>query len=231
MTWRALIDIGYWQTNVVSEDSRVFFQCFLRYNGDYRVESLYYPIAMDANVADSWFGTMKSVYKQQRRWGWGVENIPYFLFGYYKLGRILGKKKRMQFKKFFRYAFFKIEGFHSWATNAIILFIMGWLPFLLGGDEFNIRLFAYNLLDMVRTLLTIAMIGIVSSAYLSILLLPPRPIRYRKHKYFMMVIQWFLVLITLIIFGAFPSIEAQTRLMLGKYMGFWVTPKHRKTES
>jgi hypothetical protein len=34
--------------------------------------------------------------------------------------------------------------------------------------------------------------------------------------------------ISLIIFGCFPALEAQTRLMLGKYMGFWVTPKHRE---
>ena len=231
MTFRALLDIGYWQTNVVSEDSRVFFQCLLRYNGDYRVESLYYPIAMDANASRSWLGTMKSVYKQQRRWGYGSENIPYFLYGYYRLGKLYGKNKRMPFGKFFRYAFFKIEGFYSWATNALLLFIMGWLPLWLGGDAFNATLFSYNLLRMVRFLLTIALIGLVSSAYLSILLLPPKPPKYGKHKYILIVLQWFLGLFSIIIFGAFPAIEAQTRLMLGRYMGFWVTPKHRKTES
>ncbi|MDX1607594.1 MAG: glycosyltransferase family 2 protein [Candidatus Spechtbacterales bacterium] len=221
MTYKALLDVGYWQTNVVSEDSRIFFQCFLRYSGDYSVVSLYYPIAMDANVAPSYTKTLKNIYKQMRRWAYGSENIPYLLFGY-------TKDKSIPFMKFFRHAFNKIEGFHSWATHALLLFIMGWLPIFLGGDEFNVTSTAYNLLPMVRWLLTAAMIGLVSSAYLSILLLPPRPPNYGKHKYIVMVAQWLLIPFTLIIFGAFPAIEAQTRLMLGKYMGFWVTPKHRK---
>ena len=73
------------------------------------------------------------------------------------------------------------------------------------------------------------MIGIVSSAILSILLLPPKSTGTRRRDYIMYFLQWVLMPITLIIFGAFPGLEAQTRLMLGgKYrLGFWVTPKQR----
>ena len=79
-----IVNLDFWQTNMVSEDSRIFWQCFLRYDGDYRVVPLFYPVSMDANVAPGVFETFKNVYKQQRRWGYGVENIPYFLFGFWK---------------------------------------------------------------------------------------------------------------------------------------------------
>lgn len=222
MTYKALKESGFWQTNVVSEDSRIFWQCFLYYNGDYKVESMYYPIAMDANVAHSYWRTMRNIYKQQRRWAYGAGDIPYFLYGYWQ------KRHEIDFKIFLRYAFYTMEGFYSWGTHALLLFILGWLPVLFGGYTFNATLFSYNLVRVVRVLLTIAVVGLFTSAYLSIILLPPRPPSYGKRKYIMMVLQWFLVPVTLIVFGSFPAIEAQTRLMFGKYMGFWVTEKYRK---
>jgi len=72
-------------------------------------------------------------------------------------------------------------------------------------------------------------IGIASSAILSIILLPPKPEGIRWRHYLLYVVQWAFLPITLIIFGSFPALEAQTRLMLGGRfrLGFWVTPKRR----
>ena len=78
------------------------------------------------------------------------------------------------------------------------------------------------------TLATLAMVGIVTSIVLSINLLPPRPPQYGRHKWIMMALQWVLLPPLLIFFGSMPALDAQSRLMLGKYMGFWLTPKHRK---
>jgi len=221
MSFQALVDIGFWQKNMVSEDSRVFWQCFLRYDGDYRVVPLYYPVSMDANVATTAWETFKNIYKQQRRWAYGAENIPYFMFGFMK-------NKAISFSKKLRYGFMTIEGNHSWATNALIIFLLGWLPVVVGGAEFNKSILSFNLPFITRTIMTISMIGLVSTAVLSIVLLPPRPPKFGKFKYFWMILQWLLFPITTIGLGLIPALDAQTRLMLGKYMGFWVTPKIRR---
>ncbi|MBI2582822.1 hypothetical protein HYV98_01015, partial [Candidatus Azambacteria bacterium] len=154
--------------------------------------------------------------------GYGVENIPYFLFGFLK-------NTAIPFFKKLRWSFLIVESFHSWATNALLIFVLGWLPLLLGGDAFNTTLLAYNLPRLTRWIMTVAMVGMVTSAYLTILLLPERPKEQGKLKYLWMALQWVFLPFTIVVFGAFPGLEAQTRLMLGKYMGFWATPKVRRS--
>lgn len=220
MPFKALVEVDFWQTNMVSEDSRIFWQNFLHYNGQYRVVPMFLPVSMDANVATTFWQTMKNIYKQQRRWGYGVENVPYFLFGFYK-------NKLIPWRKKIYYIFNILEGFHSWATNAIIIFLLGWLPVVVGGPKFNQTVLSLNLPQFTRAIMSLAMVGLISSAVLSIILLPPRPPRYRRHKYILMLLQWLLFPVTTILLGAFPGLEAQTRLMFGKYMDFWVTPKER----
>lgn len=221
MPYTALLDVGFWQDNMVSEDSRIFWQCLLRYDGNYRVAPLYYPVTMDANLAPTYFRTLLNVYKQQRRWGYGSENIPYLLFGFLK-------NKNIPLKKKFYYSFVMLEGVWSWATNALMIFMLGWLPLLVGGPEFNTNVLSYNLPSMTKFMTTFAMFGLVTSAIFAGAVLPERPEKYGKMRHVGMFAQWLLFPVKSIFFGSFPALEAQTRLMLGKYMGFWVTPKSRK---
>ncbi len=224
MTWKALVEIGFWSTSMVSEDSRIFWHCFLYYNGDYRVEPLYFPVSMDVTMDESFKKTMINLYKQQRRWGWGVENLPYLMFNTIKRWKILPKKGKM-----INRISVQLYGFHSWATNALIIGIIGWFPVLLGGGRFNSTVLSGNLPYISRTLMTLAMGGMVLSAVVSTLLLPERPKRYGFIKNIIMFFQWLILPLSIIIFGSIPGLEAQTRLMLGKYMGFFVTPKARKS--
>ena len=222
MSFQALLDVGFWQTDMVSEDSRIFWQCFLHYDGDYQVVPLFYPVSMDANVAPSFWQTMINLYKQQRRWGWGAENIAYILTGFKNNARI--KKGTKWF-----WGFHIIEGFHSWATNSLIIFALGWLPIMLGGELFRSTLLAYNLPEITRYIMTVATLGIVSSAVLSMALLPPKPKGFKKVNAVWYLVSWALMPFTLIVFGSLAALEAQTRLALsGKWrLDFWVTPKHR----
>lgn len=218
----ALYKIGYWQKNMVSEDSRIFWNLYFANDGDYRVVPIAYPVSMDANLAKSTWKTAVNVYKQHRRWMWGVENIPYILFNFVK-------NKNISLKDKIKHSLIQIEGFWSLATNPLVILLLGWLPLVLGGSEFRDTVLSYNLPLITRNLMTFAMAGLILSAIIAASLAPPIPQGMKKHKrrWTVMILQWILIPFTIIIFGAIPGLEAQTRLMIGKYMGFWVTPKHR----
>jgi len=221
LSWRTLVDIGFWSPSMVSEDSRIFFHSFFYYHGDYRVEPMYFPVYMDACMDKSAWSTARNLYKQQRRWGWGVENLPYLMFNTIKDWETIPRKKVL-----YQIAI-QLYGFHSWATNALIIGVIGWLPLLIGGNKFNESVLSVNLPDITQGLMTFAMIGMLLSAIISTIILPKKPKHFGLWRYIVMVLQWAFLPISIIIFGSVPGLEAQTRLMLGKYMGFWVTPKER----
>jgi hypothetical protein len=218
VSYQALYEIGYGQANVVSEDSRIYWNLLLANDGYFDVVSLSYPIAMDATTAASTWGTIKNIYKQHRRWTYGVENWCYLVYHF-------TKHKGIPLRRRWSIALQQGEGYWSLVTNPIMLFILGWTPIFLGSREFHETVLSYELPIMVRNLLTVAMVGLVFSSIISLSLTPPRPEGYSRFRYIVMALQWIMVPVTMIVFSAIPGLDAQTRLMLGRYMGFWVTPK------
>jgi cellulose synthase/poly-beta-1,6-N-acetylglucosamine synthase-like glycosyltransferase len=220
VSFQALYEIGYWQRNMVSEDSRIFWNLLMANDGQYDVVPLSYPVSMDANAAPRLWQTIVQIYKQHRRWTYGVENLCYILYHFSKHDKIPRRQK-------VRLALQQAEGYWSLVTNPIMLFILGWAPIFLGGQYFHQHVISYNLPIMVRDLLIVAMFGLVISSIISLTLIPPRPKKASRFLYIVMALQWIMVPMTMIVFSALPGLDAQTRLMLGKYMGFWVTPKTR----
>lgn len=221
VSFQALYEIGYGQPNVVSEDSRIYWNLLIANNGNFDVVPLSYPIAMDATTAPSLIGTVKNIYRQHRRWTYGVENWCYLIYHF-------TKNKAIPLKKRWSIALMQGEGYWSLVTNPIMLFILGWAPIFLGTREFHDTVLSYELPIIVRNLLIVAMGGLVVSSIISLSLTPPRPDGHSRFRYIVMALQWIMVPMTMIIFSAIPGLDAQTRLMFGKYMGFWVTPKRER---
>lgn len=219
MSFKALVDVGYKQKNMVNEDSRIFWQCFFKYDGDYRTQPIYYPVSLDANVGPNIWSTIKQVYKQQKRWGY-PENTAYFL--YHSL-----KNKKVPLKEKLSHGIELVFGTLNWAVSSVLISTLGWLPILLGGTAFGQSLLSYAVPKMVGRIMTFSMLGLVTSIWLSFVILPPRPKRRGWKKYLFLILSWFLVPVQMLLLGTLPVLHAQTRLMLGKYMGFWVTPKSR----
>ncbi|MDP2631377.1 MAG: glycosyltransferase family 2 protein [Candidatus Uhrbacteria bacterium] len=218
MPWQMLVDVGYWEPDLVSEDSRIFMQALLHYKGEYRVTPVFLPVNMDTVTGKTYYESLVALYKQQRRWAWGVEHLPYML-EHFRGNKDISRRIKLKF------IFNHIEGMYTWATAPILIFMLGYLPFFLVGN--SPTAFVANSPFTLELMMQVATAGVFASAFLSLLLLPHRPECVKKHNWLVMILQWALLPVTFVLFGAFPAIDAQTRMMIGKYLGFNVTKKKR----
>lgn len=224
MSFRAVVDAGFHEKRIVSEDSRIFYQCLLAYDGDYEVTPLYLPVSMDTVRDDKWWKSVKNLYKQQRRWAWGVEHVPYLLWEFGK-----GQKgENVPLWKKFKWVFIEWEGKWSWCLVALIITILGRLPMWVAPESVRQSALFFNAPHILEVLMGLAMMGMFLSAILSLPLLPKRPKSHPPHKYIIMFFQWALLPISLIFISAIPAIDAATHMMFGKYLGFNVSQKKRK---
>lgn len=216
-----LVKVGFWPVNMISEDSVIYWKCLAYFHGDYKVQPIHLPISLDAVLASTYWKTLVNQYKQKRRWAYGIENFPVTM-------RAVWPDKLIALRTKLRVTFEMLEGHYSWATTSFILTFLGWLPLLFGGAAFRESVLAHNLPFITKTLMTLGMLGLCISIPMSLLSLPPRPKKYHWSRHFLMLFQW--ILIPLVGFlSAFPAVDSQTRILLGKYFGeFWVTEKMRK---
>ena len=221
MSFQALVEVGYWPVDVISDDSVIFFSCYLYYEGKYETVPLYVPVSMDANLAESYWRTLINQYKQMRRWAWGIEKFPLMMRGFL-IDRAIPLRKKI------KHVFRLLEGNYSWASAPFVIPIFGVFPLLVGGREFMQTVLAYNFYSTTRSILSISLVGVLLSVFLCHALLPPRPARYGRWKTVSMTLQWALVPFSYIFLVGLPAVDAQTRLLLGRYLAFWVTDKRRK---
>lgn len=223
MSWRMLLDVGFWAKNVTSEDSHIFLQGFVRYHGDYRVTPMYIAVSMDSTDSVGYVNSLKALYKQMRRWAWGVENFPYMV------EHFIGDKE-MPFRLKAAYLWKQLEGGYTWATAPLLITLLGRLPFWFASENYRSFAVFQNTPFTLQMLMQFSLIGAFISAGLALTLLPKRPSYISKpYAAVIMILQWLLLPVTFVIFGSFPAIDAQTRLLLGgKFrLGFNVTSKMR----
>ena len=217
---QALIDTDYWSVTTIVEDGHQFWRTYFAYDGDHEVVPVFTPVYQDAVLARTYLKTFKVQFLQLRRWAWGVSDFPYVVRNSLANRRIPWSNKLVQIGRLF-------EGHFSWATAPLILTFVAWLPLYL-NHQFSYQALAHNLPIITSRILTLASVTIAITIFVSLISLPPKPARYRGIRFVGMILQWVLLPVTSMCFSAFAAINAQTRLMFGRYLEFYVTEKATK---
>lgn len=215
----ALVEMNFWSKRSIVEDGHQYWRSYFYFNGEYSVLPIHVPIYQDAVMADTLKKTLITQFKQLRRWGYGVSDIPYVAV------RIFTRNRTVPFLEGFARFARLVDSHVTLATMAILVTFGGWVPLII-NPEASRNITAHALPMVVSYIQQIAMVGLFITILLMLKMLPPRPERYKSHRTIWMVLQWLLMPVTSICYNSVASFNAQTHLMLGKYLDkFEVTDK------
>lgn len=216
---KSLLDIGLWIPDKVNDDSGFYFKAYYHFNGNYKVIPHFMPITADAVLDVNLPKTFQNQYLQLKRWAYGVEHIPFIVSQYFK-------KRDMDFWDKTDKLIFIFWSFFKWGTLVLFISFGGLLiPFF--NPTFSESVVAHNLSVISSWILTAAFIGLFATVYVHEKTVPKRPASWSPITRVGSYIQWVLVPIVLVTIATLPAIDAQTSLMLGRYLEFRTTNKAR----
>lgn len=209
--------IGYWDTDVIPEDYRLFFKSYFAKKGDFEVEPLFLPIYADAAEANGFWSAMKNQYQQLQRWAWGVSDDAYIIRQYILTDGVPFWDKTVR-------VFKTIEDHFLWPVNWFAITTSAILPPLL-NPEFSRTILGKTLPQVTSFLLTLSLLSMLVIFVIDAVNRPPRPNRRNLFSYILQPLEFLLLPIIGFFFSALPGLDAHTRLMLGKYIEYRVTEK------
>jgi hypothetical protein len=210
-------EVDYWATDAIPEDSRFYWKSFFRYSGEFQAIPLFIPIYGDAVRARSYPRTLVQQYTQIRRWAWGVTDIPYYIrnaFAHSEIPR--WKRVRRLFDLWLDHI--------NWAIAPFVILFGSNVPLLL-NPSFAQTTLGQNLPLYAAWLLTGAFCCLLLLIYVEERIAPPRPATWGPIRRATSWLQWIALPIVGLIFSNLPALDAQTRLMTGRYLEYRVTEK------
>lgn len=209
--------VGYWDPDIIPEDYHIFFKTFYKTRGELEVEAIYLPLHADAPEGDNVWQTAKNQYSQFQRWAWGVSDDPYVIKNYFLVPGV------PFFTKTFRLLSLMREHF-LWPVNWFIVTLGISVPVLL-NPEFARTTLGYTLPGLSSIILTVSLSFLLVMLFIESRHRPPAPKGYSHWKILLSPLEFLLLPLVGLIFGALPGLDAHTRLMLGKYIQYKVTEK------
>jgi hypothetical protein len=210
-------EVDYWATDAIPEDSRFYWKSFFRYSGEFRTIPLFMPIYGDAVRARSYPRSLIQQYTQIRRWAWGVTDIPYYIrnaFAHSEIPRMLRVRRLLDLWL----------DHLNWAIAPFVILFGSNLPLVL-NPGFAQTTLGQNLPLYASWLLTGAFGCLAVLMYIEERIAPPRPVAWGLLRNAFSRVQWLLLPVVGLLFSNLPALDAQTRLMAGKYLEYRVTEK------
>jgi hypothetical protein len=221
LSLKLLDNSGYWDGDVIADEWHMFIKAYFAREGAVKLDRLFLPFSATAVTGDTLWQAVRNRYQQTLRHAWGSKEVGYIL------AKMLEHPEvdfGISFKLLFRVAHDILLAGAGW----IILTAGAQLPFLFNppllrqvvSEGFGNP--AYVLLQI--SFILVSILGIVFW-YQDVMERPPRTQRQTLKERFYTLISFPLLPIVTLIFVALPTLQAQTRLMVGIPLRFKVSKK------
>ncbi|OGG08124.1 hypothetical protein A3D05_05295 [Candidatus Gottesmanbacteria bacterium RIFCSPHIGHO2_02_FULL_40_24] len=217
LSLKMLQNIGYWDTNIIPEDWHIFLQAFFTYGDKVRTMPIYLIITRDAVNSYTFWSTMRSRYEQEKRWAWGITDIPYAIYKFFTTPHI------PVLPKLFR-LIYVMETHLFWPTSFFLL-TLGAYALQLINPAFNRTALGHNLPKLSGLILTMTTLFLLVLIVIDAKSRPKRPASISIAKTPLLLFQWILLPLVSFLLSSLPALEAHTRLLLGKRLEYKVTEK------
>ncbi len=209
--------VGYWDVDVIPEDWHINLKSYFALSGKVGITPMFLPVYIDAAESTTRWKTYKNSYEQVKRWAWGIVDIPYVVKKFFEHPEISVWDKLMKIS-------LTLEWHFTWSSSWFLITIGAILPTLF-NPTFARTTLGFNLSRASGLILTICLVGVLTVTIINVLLDPKKKNKFLAFIHPFTYLQWLFLPVFGLFFGALPGLESQTRLMLGKYIGYRVTEK------
>ncbi len=217
LSFKLLYEIGFWDTDVIPEDYRIFFKAFFRKQGQVFMEPIFLKTSMDAPLSSSYVKSLKNKYQQERRWSWGASDDALFIKWWFTVPGVPFVRKSMML-------FNVLLDHFLWPVNWFIITIAAnIMPFV--NPVFSRTTLGYNLPKLAGLILTLCLAATFAMFVIDYRQRPKHNMKYSKTRQLLFPLEFLLLPIVGFFLSALPALISHTQLMLGKRLEYKVTEK------
>ncbi len=216
LSFRLLKEIGFWDTDVIPEDYRVWFKAFFAKKGQIHTNPIFLKTSMDSPLSATYIESLKNKYSQIRRWSYGASDIPLFIKWWLTVPGIPFFRKT-------KILYHVVLDHFLWPANWFILTIATTATTLL-NPVFARTTIGYNLPILARIILASTLLALVIMVVIDYRNRPKHLARSRFRE-FLFPLEFILMPVIGFFLNSLPALISHTQIMFGRKMEYKVTEK------
>jgi hypothetical protein len=217
LSWKAVADVGYWDVDIIPEDSHMCFKVLFHFGQRVRVRPIFLPVYADAAEGATFRRTLENQYQQIQRWAWGVSDIPYVVFGAARARDMAWRTRVMR-------VVWYVEEHLMWPSHWFLLTLGGLVPRLINPTYAQSQLGLWQS-SLVSLILGLCMPCLILVIFVDWRLRPQHPDGEDALDVLIGWASFALLPVVGLVLCAVPALDAHTRLLFGRRLEYRVTEK------